>query len=403
MGGWAQSTIGEVCEVVAGQSPKGKYYNDEGNGLPFYQGKKRFCEKFLGPPEKWTTEITREAVAGDILISVRAPVGPINFATERICIGRGLAAIRVGEQLDRGFLFYAILEKQDEISGTEGAVYPSINKTQIENIDIPLPSLPEQERIVAILDEAFAAIATATANAEKNLANARELFESHLDAVFTKSGEGWPMVSLAELATEVTDGDHLPPPKSESGIPFITISNIDKELLTVDFTDTFKVPVEYYRSLKESRKPRRGDVLYTVTGSYGIPVVVADDREFCFQRHIGLIRPGEDIDPRLLFYLFLSGDLKRQADACATGTAQKTVSLKGLRRFLVPKIPLAEQAALLAKLEEVSGETRILKEVYKKKASALADLKQSVLHRAFTGELTAEPNAADRALTEAGV
>jgi type I restriction enzyme S subunit len=91
--GWQTKTIGDVCEVIAGQSPAGKFYNAEGKGTPFYQGKKDFGEKFIEASTTWTTQTTKIAKEGDILMSVRAPVGPVNFATEEICIDRELAAI----------------------------------------------------------------------------------------------------------------------------------------------------------------------------------------------------------------------------------------------------------------------------------------------------------------------
>jgi type I restriction enzyme S subunit len=91
---WDIKKLGEVCEVIAGQSPEGRYYNNKEEGLPFYQGKKEFTKKYIGKPKKWTTKVTKEALKDDILISVRAPVGPINYSTQKICIGRGLAAIR---------------------------------------------------------------------------------------------------------------------------------------------------------------------------------------------------------------------------------------------------------------------------------------------------------------------
>jgi type I restriction enzyme S subunit len=104
--GWQIKTIGDVCDVIAGQSPEGKFYNSEGNGLPFYQGKKDFGEKFIEAPTTWTIQTTKVAREGDILMSVRAPVGPVNFATDDICIGRGLAVIRSSPELNRDFLFY---------------------------------------------------------------------------------------------------------------------------------------------------------------------------------------------------------------------------------------------------------------------------------------------------------
>lgn len=126
---------------------------------------------------------------------------------------------------------------------------------------------------------------------------------------------------MSEITTDITDGDHQPPPKSQSGIPFITISNIDKQNRKVDFSNTFKVSPEYFEKLKSNRKPRKGDLLYTVTGSYGIPVVVDHDMNFCFQRHIGLIRPNDETNSKCLYYILLSRYLLNQADECATGTA----------------------------------------------------------------------------------
>ncbi|HOC70517.1 MAG TPA: restriction endonuclease subunit S, partial [Candidatus Hydrogenedentes bacterium] len=181
--GWEIKKIADVCEVIAGQSPEGKYYNNDGKGIPFYQGKKEFGDKFIDSPTTWTTQTTKIARDGDILMSVRAPVGPVNFATEEICIGRGLAAIRSGSKVNRDFLFYQLLYIQPDIAGKEGAVFASINKSEIEALPLFYVPLPEQRRIVGILNEAFDAIAKAKANAEKNLQNARELFESHLNEV----------------------------------------------------------------------------------------------------------------------------------------------------------------------------------------------------------------------------
>ncbi len=201
--GWENRTIGDVCEVIAGQSPEGRFYNSEGKGLPFYQGKKDFGEKFIEPPTTWTTETTKVAREGDILMSVRAPVGPVNFATEEICIGRGLAAIRSRKEMDRDFLFYQLLHLQPEIAGKEGAVFASINKSEIAALPVAFVPLAEQQRIVGVLDEAFAGLATAQAHAEKNLQNARALFESHLQSVFTQRGNvpaGWHKTRLVTLA-----------------------------------------------------------------------------------------------------------------------------------------------------------------------------------------------------------
>lgn len=152
---WPVKDLGDVAEIIAGQSPKGIYYNDSGEGLPFYQGKKEFQDRYIGEPTKWTSKTTKIAYEGDILMSVRAPVGPINFATQEICIGRGLAAIRVSESINRDFLFYQLLFKQNEISGKDGAVFPSINKGMIEKISVIVPPMEDQIQIVNKLNKTF--------------------------------------------------------------------------------------------------------------------------------------------------------------------------------------------------------------------------------------------------------
>ena len=206
--GWQTKTIGDVCEVIAGQSPEGKFYNAEGKGMPFYQGKKDFGDKFIEAPTTWTTQTTKIAKEGDILMSVRAPVGPVNFATDEVCIGRGLAAIRSSDELNRDFLFYQLWHLQPKIAGREGAVFASINKAEIEALPLAFAPLAEQQRIVGLLDEAFEGLATAKANAEKNLQNARALFESHLQSVFTQRGPGWVEKKLGdETLLEIIDGD----------------------------------------------------------------------------------------------------------------------------------------------------------------------------------------------------
>lgn len=275
--------------------------------------------------------------------------------------------------------FFAQLDKGN------GATVDTLTISKMKSVRIELPPLPEQKRIVGILDEAFAGIATAKANAEKNLENARALFESQLNEVFTSAWESCALVPLAELTTDITDGDHSPPPKSKDGVPFITIGNINKESRKIDFSNTFRVPKGYFSSLKANRRPQKGDVLYTVTGSFGIPVLVDSNADFCFQRHIGLVRPKRDIDSLWLSYLLLSPQVFRQALDRATGTAQKTVSLTALRSFSVPVVALPEQRRVASELDSVLGEIEHLVSIYRQKRNCLDALKASVLDQAFTG------------------
>lgn len=145
--------LGDVADVISGQSPEGKYYNQTGEGTPFYQGRTEFGDIYLKSAKNWTTKVTKTAIKGDILMSVRAPVGPVNLCDfENICIGRGLAAIRSHKNVSQMYLFRFLKSIENQITGNGGAVFDSINKNQIEAISIPLPSIDDQKRIVAKLE-----------------------------------------------------------------------------------------------------------------------------------------------------------------------------------------------------------------------------------------------------------
>lgn len=149
----------------------------------------------------------------------------------------------------------------------------------------------------------------------------------------------------------MADGDHQAPPKVSEGVPFITISNIDKHNC-IDFSDTKYVPSDYYKKLDSKRKAVVGDILYTVVGSYGIPVYINSDKKFAFQRHIAILRPNKEIIiPKYLFYVLKSYELFKQAEILATGAAQKTITLSALGKMTVPVPPLEEQERIVAILD----------------------------------------------------
>ena len=174
-------SLGEVAEVIAGQSPPGESYNDTGSGTPFYQGKTEFGEVFIGEPTKWTTDPRRFADEGDVLMSVRAPVGPVNLATRRVCIGRGLAAIRPKKDcLLTTFTFYVLRSMEPEITGSAGAAFASINKRDVENIQIPLPPLEVQKEIVVEIE-----------GYQKVIDGAHELVVCMEDNIQTAIGRVW--------------------------------------------------------------------------------------------------------------------------------------------------------------------------------------------------------------------
>ncbi len=400
--GWPTKTLAEVCQIKPPKSEAREKVSassivsflpmeDMGIDVKFVQATQtKLLSAVVGSYTYFAD--------GDVLLAKITPC----FENGKLGIADGLSngigfgsseyfVFRPDPTVSKEWLYYFLSGETFRVEGAArmtGAVgHKRVSKEFIEDYPIPVPPLAEQQRIVGLLDEAFEGLATAKANAEKNLQNARALFESHLQSVFADQWQIGELVTLAELATDITDGDHLPPPKSPTGVPFITIGNIVKETREIDFSDTFMVPRAYFDALKPYKKPRQGDVLYTVTGSFGIPVIVRDDTEFCFQRHIGLVRPKPETSSSWLYYLLMSPQLLKQANDGATGTAQKTVSLKLLRSFVVPKVSPKQQKQAVEKLDALTEETQRLARLYERKHAALEALTQSLLHQAFTGQL----------------
>lgn len=218
--------------------------------------------------------------------------------------------------------------------------------------------------------------------------NTTPLRKKLLDLAFSgklvpKTGE-WKMVKLEEVCASIADGDHQAPPKSPEGIPFLVISNVAHGSLS--FENTRFVPVKYFDSLSSERTPSRGDVLVTVTGSYGIVVKVDTDRKFCFQRHIAVLKPKQVLADYLL-YILQATEVQKYFDKVATGTAQKTVGLAHLRNTSIPLPPLAEQRAIVSRLEELLALEKSIAE----DAAAIDDLiaaaKRKILDFAVAGKL----------------
>jgi type I restriction enzyme S subunit len=393
--GWEIRKIGEVCKTGAGGTPLKihKDYYDGGNIPWLLSGEvnqmdilasKNFITK-KGLDNSSAKLFPRNTV---LVAMYGANAGHVGILRFEAATNQAVCGILPNENINTEFLYYCLLSKQEDLAAQAvGGAQPNISQIKVKNTVIPVPPLSEQRRIVAILDEAFAGIAAAKEKAEQNLKNAKEVFESYLESIFADAWITNKLVKLIDLATDITDGDHMPPPKSEHGIPFITIKNIAKDTRTIDFNETFMVSNEYFNNLKPNRKPVSGDVLYTVTGSFGIPVLIRENRNFCFQRHIGLIRPKEKVYSEWLYYLLMSPQIVKQAHDGATGTAQKTVSLKVLRNYQVPNVSFKKQMEIAKQLSEISIETSQLESSYQQKLADLEELKKSVLQQAFSGAL----------------
>ena len=159
----------------------------------------------------------------------------------------------------------------------------------------------------------------------------------------------WEKMKLNDVCISISDGDHQPPPKANKGVPFVTISNITYTNQFA-FSNTMFVPQEYYDGLDSKRKAQEGDVLYSVVGSFGIPVYIKNNTPFVFQRHIAILRPNVyKIAPQFLYYTMLNRDFYLKADAAAIGAAQRTVSLTALRNMEI-EIPHIETQKKVAKI-----------------------------------------------------
>lgn len=275
--------------------------------------------------------------------------------------------------------------------------FPLFNK-----FSIPLPPFAEQQRIVDRIESLFAKLDEAKEKAQavvdsfetRKAAILHKAFTGELTAKWREEHgvrmESWEVRTLDSVCSSIFDGDHMPPPKAESGIPFLVISNVNTGHLT--FENTRFVPQEYYDTLSDTRKPQLGDVLYTLVGSFGIPVVVNSKRPFCFQRHMALLRPI-DVSPQFLWYILQTPEMYDKASSIATGTAQLTVPIKGLRAMTIPRPNIAEQVEIVRILDGFFAREQSAKEVAEAVLAQIDLMKKSILARAFRGELgTNDPN-----------
>lgn len=205
----------------------------------------------------------------------------------------------------------------------------------------------------------------------------------------SESPSGWAFTELANVATSVTDGDHQAPPQTAEGIPFLVIGNLRKGRL--EFSNCRHVPTEYYQSLASIRRPQKGDILYSLVGTYGICVLVADDRPFCVQRHIGIIRPSTHINNKFLAFAMSSREVYAQVTSYATGTAQLTVPLSGLRRVKIPIAPPAEQTRVVAAIEEQFSRIDAGEAALERSWQSIKRMRSAVLQAAVRGHLFKSP------------
>lgn len=378
--GWEKKRLKDICTFIGGGTPsksKSEYYT----GTIPWATVRDMSEYKLSETE---LKITQEAVdnsattilsKGMIVISTHVGLGKICEIMQDTAINQDLKGVSfLSNLIDKYYFTYWYRSVANHIiANGRGATVKGVTLDFMYNLSIPVPQIHVQKQIAEELDKINELIEVKRSQlADLDLLAQSLFYEMFGDPI--ENPKGWEVKKLSEVCYDVTDGDHSAPPKAESGIPFITISNINKTKRAIDFSNTYFVPYSYYKSLKENKKPRKGDVLFTVTGSYGIPVLIKDDAQFCFQRHIGLIRPQETLNSTFVSFWAQSPAIKLQADLAATGIAQKTVSISSLRNFPIILPPISLQNGFAAKIEAIEEQKRLIE-------SSIADLQTLLASR----------------------
>ena len=267
-----------------------------------------------------------------------------------------------------------------------GATFKEISGGKLKEVTVPIPPLPEQQRIVGILDEAFEGIATAKAIAEKNIQNAHALFESHLQSVFTQRGEGWVDTTIGQHIRFI-DYRGKTPVKTENGLRLITAKNVKMGYLQE--TPMEFIAPESYDSWMTRGIPNMGDVLFTTEAPLANVAQLDTDEKVTFAQRVIIMQPEKTkLDSTFLKYLLLSSPVQQRIRAKGTGA-----TVQGIKASLLKLIEISFPADLsvhrsfVDKLDALSEETQRLESIYQQKLTALEALKKSLLHRAFTGEL----------------
>ena len=302
-------------------------------------------------------EIDRYSVRkGDLLVCEGGDTGrsAIWEKEEPVLYQNALHRVRFTTEMEARFAMYCLwhLKNNGQIDQkySKGVTIKHLVKSSLLSIELPVPPLSTQQSIVSELDKINELISLKKEQLKDYDNLAQSIFyEMFGDPVVNE--KGWEVKKLREGCECITDGDHMPPPKSDKGVPFVTIGNINKETRQIEFDKTFFVPKDYFDNIPYTKKPKQGDILYTVTGSYGIPLLIAYDKEFCFQRHIGLLRPNGLVNSIYLYMWASNKSVKGLADVVATGIAQKTVSLNSLRGFNITLPPLPLQQLFAQRIE----------------------------------------------------
>ena len=376
--GWRWMSLGkeEITDIIMGQSPPSTTYNQEGLGLPFYQGKADFGEAHP-TPRIWCIQPNKIAEVEDILISVRAPVGPVNLCIEKSCIGRGLAAIRPRkERLDNLFLFYHLKAVEDNWTG-KGSTFGAIKKRDLQNLQIPLPPLEEQRYIVARIKKLFSKLDEIKKLRRETSEKAKAMLPSALHEVFSKADEkGWKWVELGkEEITDIIMGQSPPSTTYNQeglGLPFYQGK--------ADFGEAHPTPRIW--CIQPNKIAEVEDILISVRAPVG-PVNLCIEKS-CIGRGLAAIRPRKErLDNLFLFY-----HLKAVEDNwTGKGSTFGAIKKRDLQNLQIALPSLSEQKRIVVYLDKIQIKAKMLQKLQERAEEKINKLRASILNQAFMGEL----------------
>ncbi|MBC2734169.1 MAG: hypothetical protein HF981_07415 [Desulfobacteraceae bacterium] len=384
-----ESLLEELLNIQSGYAFKSKLYGESGHFLVRIRNVQDgfLC---LDKPKYVVLDDKTKRFAldeGDLLTSLTGNIGRVARVEKAhlpAALNQRVARLTVIDPstLSADYLYHFLSSDlfKNELAATgHGAAQQNVSPAAIGKLIIPLPPLPEQKRIVAILDEAFAGISKAVANAEKNLANAHELLESYLCSVFIRKGEGWKLKILGE-ACDLFQGLAI-----NKGTKHLLVDHSSLPLLRIkDLRNGTQEQFVCEEGYPPNALVAEDDILYTRTGQIGL---VFRGRRGVLHNNCFKIVPREGLRRTFLFWWLQNRDFKREIVRLASRAAQPDITHKIFKAqpILIP--PLSTQVSIAESIEKLYSKTRHLESIYQQKLSALAELKQSILQKAFTGEL----------------
>ena len=340
----------DVCAIKMGQSPDSNSYNDTGEGVPFFQGNADFGERYP-VTRKWCSVPTKMATQDDILISVRAPIGAMNYAKEDCCIGRGLAALTPDKsKVSSEFIFWLLKGKNAELNskGT-GSTFKAISRKVLEETKVPKISLEKQKEFSEILERIYGVIQARKEELQKldELIKARfvEMFGTLQD-----NRNGYDIITIEEVCSMIKDGTHQTPTYTEdkeNGYKFLS----SKDVMTqkIDWMDIKYIPADLHEKLYATIQPQRNDILMSKNGvNYGVAAVNDTDEVFDIYVSLALLRPTEVINPVYFRCVINNPDTKRQFDGSIKGIGVPNLHLGEIKKtkILLPPMQLQEEYVL---------------------------------------------------------